>query len=828
MPVILKVQQIYRLKISSPFVFGGFFGADWFKSVFYDEYKKQKQKKLNSIRSSFYYSWYDLEWWKKKLKEDEQQYDTQKDKNSWFSKLYKAYKTFSGIAKWYKAIKTFRQSCKNCKAVQALFGQSYNLLNQRDYRRFQANLNWTIQSAEQLFKDAIVVLLKPTIMQVAALYMKKLQQLYDKFCWFVIKSILWGTTWWQIAISIIGYAASIFTFGASAAGVVAAKAAIVGARLVSIFSKFARIGKALVGSSSRILRAVGRGALATGRMASKASGALMRGGSHLGTWSGNVARNAASGRYRKATQAFMRRHPKSLKFSKMVIQGGVSLALFYNTITDYERIQKQIRKRCHIMYMQTLPALQNLKNVGEMVGDIGSFLNNIGKDIWSSYMNAVEQQKYGEYRTNRLYGLKLKINPTDYNNNTMFVALRLFYKRFNFYRDILANGLKFVTQKSLKYHIINVSHGFDVDMRTIISQGSGKFGIALYKKIKKLVFQNVKLDNKFYKSISFSINDEDKLKMVVDGTEILTDVSVKRPFVHKHQDDYRLSKFTWLFVDGYGYQYGIKKGFQLSVANSNGKFNGITNKFCTRKGDALIFDFSTNDVNKDYLFSNIENFNNLKSIYNARVLQIEKEKKIQDECKKIVEKLKEALSQNDEGDERIRQQIIADLNSMTNVIYYQDVRKRRFQQYYQYSPFCLTRDSQRKKITEFYLDEYHGDILALSAAHGGFSGTFVRNHSFWNEVNPWGVMKQWRTVEGYSGTGEHRLQVSQAHVDAINAASGDELIQMRNRVRALKAGRRTAAQYVGSDGIDIDSRNGIYVAGGNINNQVDTALNIRQ
>lgn len=328
------------------------------------------------------------------------------------------------------------------------------------------------------------------------------------------------------------------------------------------------------------------------------------------------------------------------------------------------------------MYMQTLPALQNLKNVGEMVGDIGSFLNNIGKDIWSSYMNAVEQQNQGEYRTNRLYGLKLKINPTDYNNNTMFVALRLFYKRFNFYRDIFANGLKFVTQKSLKYHIINVNHGFDVDMRMIISQGSGKFGIALYKNIKKLVFQNVKLNNKFYKSISFSINDEDNLTMIVDGNTKIEGVSVKRPTVaQKSLSDYRLSGFTWLFADQYGQQYGIKKGFQLRVANSNGKFNGITNKFCTVDGDKLIFnkwDFSTNDGNSggDYLFSDIKNFNNLKSIYNARVLQIEKEKKIQDECKKIVEKLKEALSQNDETAERKAKELVTLYEELQQIDFY--------------------------------------------------------------------------------------------------------------------------------------------------------------
>jgi hypothetical protein len=39
------------------------------------------------------------------------------------------------------------------------------------------------------------------------------------------------------------------------------------------------------------------------------------------------------------------------------------------------------------------------------------------------------------------------------------------------------------------------------------------------------------------------------------------------------------------------------------------------------------------------------------------------------------------------------------------------------------------------------LEKYHGDILALSAAHGGFNGTYVRIHSFWNEVNPWGDIK---------------------------------------------------------------------------------------
>ena len=146
---------------------------------------------------------------------------------------------------------------------------------------------------------------------------------------------MWGTTWWEVAISIIGYAASIFTFGTSAAASLAAKAAIVGARLVSIFSKFAKIGRGLIKSSSFVLRNVGRVAVGTGRLAGKASGALLRGGQRMGAWGSRVGRNALRGEYRRAAQAYMRRNPKKLKFSKMAIQGGVGLALFYYTLTDY-------------------------------------------------------------------------------------------------------------------------------------------------------------------------------------------------------------------------------------------------------------------------------------------------------------------------------------------------------------------------------------------------------------------------------------------------------------------------------------------------------------
>ena len=860
MGVVLRVQQIYRLKISSPFIFGGFFGAEWFKSIFYDQYKKQKQKKINSIRKAFFYSWYDLDWWSKKLKDEQQQFDTQKDKDNWFVKFYKAYRHISRLSRWYKAIKTFKQSCDNCPALQALLGQSYNLMNQRDYRRFQANLNWTVQSAEELFKDAIVVFMKPTVLQIAALYMKKLQQLYDKFCWYVVKSILWGTTWWEVAISIIGYAASIFTFGTSAAASLAAKAAIVGARLVSIFSKFAKLGRGLIKSSSFVLRNVGRVAVGTGRLAGKASGALLRGGQRMGAWGSRVGRNALRGEYRRAAQAYMRRNPKKLKFSKMVIQGGVGLALFYYTLTDYQMIWRQIKKRTHIMYMDTLPLIQNLKNTGEMIGDIGSFLGKVGQGIWETYMSYTQQQKQGDYRTNRKYGLSLKINKTDFENNTMFKALRLFYQRYNFYKDILASGLQFVNEKSTGLHFVNVNWGADEDMRFIVSQGSGLFGVALYKHINKLVFENIDFSNypvvinqrigSKYRRVSFQINNG-KLTMSVNDKVVMQDVSATKPVVNtnKKQDDLRVTNFNWLWADGFGQQFAIKKGFQLTIG---GKFS-TTNTGVV--GNMKIFNWDNNnkilkfqppaDWAGKYMMTDRMSFNVLSGINDKRKIQMQQQEKISKAAVDFVKHLTEKISQNNQGDERIRQQIINDLNSMTGVTYYQDVAKRRVTQYYQHRSFYShdipdkvdqfgkkdglhgkTYDAWQavESSSRQYLSSYYGNILVLSAAHGGLRGQYSHKHddtSVWDSKH-----QQWRSLQGYVGVGEHRLEVGQAHLAAINAASGDELIQMRNRVRALRDGRRTAAQYVGSDAVSFRKNQGIYVAGGNINNQVDTALNV--
>jgi hypothetical protein len=72
MPVILRIEQIIRLKLSSPYIFGGFFDANWFKSIFENEYQGEKKKKMKSIRDAFYYSWYDLEWWFSQLEDDEE------------------------------------------------------------------------------------------------------------------------------------------------------------------------------------------------------------------------------------------------------------------------------------------------------------------------------------------------------------------------------------------------------------------------------------------------------------------------------------------------------------------------------------------------------------------------------------------------------------------------------------------------------------------------------------------------------------------------------------------------------------------------------------
>lgn len=731
MPVILRVQQLIRLKLSSPYMFGGFFQAQWFKGIFEKEYQVQKKKKMKDIRQKFYYAWYDLEWWFSKLEGDEQQFQAEKDKDKHHFNFWKAYKRISKMSRWYKAIKVFVQSCKNSESLKALFGENYNLLNERDYRRFQANLNWAVQDIQNLFVPSIMVLLQPIMKRVSYLYAKTLQQLYDRFCWWLIKTILWGTAWWEVAISIVGYAASFFSYGAAGGAMIAARIASMSAKLANIFGKFFTIGTRLIGSSSRIMRGVGRVSQFTAKGFRAGGNLLMKGSAKMNTWGKGVWQGARSGKYKTATRAFMRRHPKKLKFSKMAITGGVAIALFYYDDEHYNRVHRQIRRRTGIMYKGVEEHLVNLRNSGEMIGDISSFLGSVGETAFNNYMNRDSKINASEYRTNKLYKTKLKIKESQFDRTVLFRAMRSMRKYLSYYKDTIKNSLQFIVSPLSDKVFGERGQEKSKDNRLIYSQGFGKFGIALYKNQKRLVFENITFNGNqksffgdilygtyFGKIVLTQKVEQGKINRSV-GVYIQKQIgkhgdqfgwkSNYDTFGHTYDNRYYAQNFEWIYPSARKfYSSGLKSGFKVKlpfkkatkeiyfqsnggkfVATVDGKDVSILGNNLSNKGNAIrIFDRNgKNTGNGDYTLTNYETWlKNLETwteiktpVYTEETekSQLKVQQNFKKVCYEILRKIKEKISlQDDEERAKVkRDTVLTTYKSLQSIDFYKYERQ---------------------------------------------------------------------------------------------------------------------------------------------------------
>jgi hypothetical protein len=89
----------------------------------------------------------------------------------------------------------------------------------------------------------IITWFKPTILDLRYQFLRYLQKLYDDFVYYILKELLWGHKWYDQLLSLVGYVASIASFGAAAAGIQGGRAALLIAKLGRIFGRFKKFGK---------------------------------------------------------------------------------------------------------------------------------------------------------------------------------------------------------------------------------------------------------------------------------------------------------------------------------------------------------------------------------------------------------------------------------------------------------------------------------------------------------------------------------------------------------------------------------------------------------
>lgn len=808
MPVILRIEQIIRLKLSSPYIFGGFFDANWFKSIFENEYQGEKKKKMKSIRDAFYYSWYDLEWWFSQLEDDEEQFEAKKDKKNWFTKIRKAYRTISRLSRWYKAIKVFKQSCQNSPAVKALFGQSYNFMNEGDYKRFEANLNWVVQTSDSLFINSIMVFTQPTMKRVSYLYCKTLQQLYDRFCWWLIKTLLIGDKWYEVVFTIVGVVFSIFTAGAAGAAMVAGRWLQLATKLKRIFGVFYNLGSKLIKNGSRLMRGVGKTAMFAGKYGSKFMGSVARGGSKLASWGSKTLKSSRNGGVYRSSTKWMRAHKKGIKRINMVASPAVAIALFYLDDEHYNRVRRQIHKRTAIMYKGVEEHLVNLRNSQEMIGDISLFLKDLGNKSLQRYdsKNSSHEHNESQFRTNRQYGTKLKVHQDQVARHPLVKGLRKWANIFNFYTEKVVVALSYVGKKLDK--LLVLKKGGD-NSRLIYSQGSGKFGIALFSNKTKLVFENInfnELNNyiragndkdknkKFYGQVIFDISDE-KLRMSVNGKDIIKGFStVQKKPLRRPKNAIYIKNFLWTtFNNNLGDSAGLRDGFKITFQN----FNGTLHKGSSTMWDDSSKTLTFNDINHPLWLGMDDIKENYKNVTSKRKEEIYQQDIFSKKCEEFARLIIEACTPADEDRIRaeiaLRKEIAKEWDLLRGYTFYTGYQNTSFQQFYQYSALMVVKagaaweQQELSKITMKHIERWDYNIDVVSDEDGGMAGVYSNPH---DGEGAYGVVKQKRTVTGYHLKGGHAIGDMPEDLQMrLATASKEELENIKKQLEQLRKER---------------------------------------
>lgn len=550
-----SVRQQIRMRITTPHLFGDLLRSNFLREVIYNQYEDEKKKRMKILRDNFFTSWYDLQWWSKKLNQDQQQFDAEKDKSSWFEKLFKAYRIFTNFGRVYQTFKSMYKAAKNSQGFRSLFGRSYNLYNEQDYRAFQTNLNKALIDSVDVVQAGLLTWFKPTVLSIRGLYLTQLQKLYDKFAWWLFKEIFWGNNWVDVIFSIAGYAITIagFIWTGGASSAIAAgqlsyrigKVSLLMKRVFGAFSKtktavrFANKGKNV--HKMTTIGRWGRRAEAWGKRSIHSSGATK-----------------AMNRLDKARQRL-----NDSKWIKRAVSSPLKFYIMWGKFTDYQAVRGYFHRRTRLMYQGMRGQLTKWEYATDAVDDIidgMKLLSNAGKQRYLS-------QKYHDNRVNKKFGLQMKMSDKEVKKYPFFTTLEKLQIFFNKLQKSGLGKIKFGNIFGL-----NSQWKRGGSMALIMSNLTGKKGdiISWHRGGKQLLLQ---FSDK--QKISIVLDEDGKVDIVQVGEKAMywqKAISNTQRQLAGRKNNVKVSGFQWRYSS-------VNTQYKRKMKISNGasiKFTGLS------------------------------------------------------------------------------------------------------------------------------------------------------------------------------------------------------------------------------------------------------------
>ena len=481
MPILLNSTQRRRFRAVVPIVFDRLFKGPILQDVVHGNYKIAKDKKIKLIRDSFITSWYDLDYWFKKLHKEDEQLDAE-DKGGFIGKFIKGVKIFARFSRIFQALKQIRHN----DGSRRLFGQSYDLTNALDYNRFQTNLNWTLQGVQQMFCPVVVKWLQPTIYQVRVAYDVGMQKMWDRFCWWLLKKVTIGTSWSDIILNAISWgitAASLIASGISGGTSMLLSMGVWGARIMKILNSITKPMRAMLKARGmykaiRTVSVVGRRVMHKMGITRGLNSARTMLQNQKVLWASRASRlKRFNGKFKAVRNKWYVK-----RVAQPIIDWGVFAAMWYGWDEELiNHMETTIHKRCRLMWRQVQAKyLIQAKMMADTVVDLSGIISNSAEKIKEGLMQKPKRLSLDNIskRTEQIHGMKaVPVDEKQYNDNPLIdglLRLRLcFESLFDFMQQTFGDSKRQLFYWNIAYHY----KGAD---RWTFSMGSGKVGFALY------------------------------------------------------------------------------------------------------------------------------------------------------------------------------------------------------------------------------------------------------------------------------------------------------------------------------------------------------------
>lgn len=209
-PSFLHQKQITRLRAVSNILMP----ILWQNKLLFNStkiiFEQQRGKVLSKTKNQFYQQM-------RKIKQidqyaDQQLDQIQSDKKRGISPL-KILRIINLISSFYSAYKKFKQLSKDIQGLK----QSYDLNDSAEIGMLFDDITKLLEDYKRPFAEAVSTFLTPTIRQIHGLYLNKLEFLYDKVIWYIIRQITIGNSLFDIGLTVAGLAAGAFSYGTATA-----------------------------------------------------------------------------------------------------------------------------------------------------------------------------------------------------------------------------------------------------------------------------------------------------------------------------------------------------------------------------------------------------------------------------------------------------------------------------------------------------------------------------------------------------------------------------------------------------------------------------------